>query len=271
VDQFKPAHLGGIKGQSGACGLLDILLHQLYSNDTLSARLAREIRGIGSRDRRRTFSRVRFRADNDFAIWNAYSNRFWPAKYLYAKDGTLESTHLGEGAYEETEALIRKLLGIEVDAVSSAIKDSVPVAAVRSPETYLGYSRGQRFSSREDPVKDAPAEYSMPAGGLETNRWAFEGSWNIGSESSAGQPGSSLSFSFEAARVYLVINPLPGSVPEAFVTVDGVPVDGGDVRKGILTLDSDRLYTLYDKKKPGKGVIKIRLDGQAEVYALTFG
>ena len=48
--------------------------------------------------------------DNDFGTWRAYSNRFWPAKYLVDQHGIVRYTHFGEGAYSETEEQIRRLL-----------------------------------------------------------------------------------------------------------------------------------------------------------------
>ncbi|SVD97854.1 uncharacterized protein METZ01_LOCUS450708, partial [marine metagenome] len=54
--------------------------------------------------------------DNDFETWDNYSNRFWPAKYLIDKDGLVQYTHFGEGAYDETEKQIRDLL---IDAGAS--------------------------------------------------------------------------------------------------------------------------------------------------------
>ena len=48
--------------------------------------------------------------DNDFTTWNRYSNRYWPMEYLIDKDGVIRYTHIGEGAYAETEDIIRELL-----------------------------------------------------------------------------------------------------------------------------------------------------------------
>jgi thiol-disulfide isomerase/thioredoxin len=48
--------------------------------------------------------------DNDGATWNAYENMYWPALYLIDKRGHIRYVHIGEGAYEETEANIRALL-----------------------------------------------------------------------------------------------------------------------------------------------------------------
>ena len=48
--------------------------------------------------------------DNDFVIWKRFGNRYWPALVVVDKKGIVRYTHIGEGDYEETEALIRKLL-----------------------------------------------------------------------------------------------------------------------------------------------------------------
>ena len=48
--------------------------------------------------------------DNDYAIWRAYSNRYWPAKYLVDAQGRIRYVHFGEGAYRETESMIQRLL-----------------------------------------------------------------------------------------------------------------------------------------------------------------
>ncbi len=48
--------------------------------------------------------------DNDFSTWRSYKNRYWPALYLVDKRGTIRYWHIGEGAYEETEEAIIKLL-----------------------------------------------------------------------------------------------------------------------------------------------------------------
>ncbi len=48
--------------------------------------------------------------DNDFRIWNAYRNVYWPTLYLIDKKGLIRYTHIGEGAYEETERMIKQLV-----------------------------------------------------------------------------------------------------------------------------------------------------------------
>ena len=48
--------------------------------------------------------------DNDFRIWKAYKNAYWPTLYLIDKKGAIRYSHIGEGAYDATERMIRQLL-----------------------------------------------------------------------------------------------------------------------------------------------------------------
>ena len=47
---------------------------------------------------------------NEFMIWKRFGNQYWPTRIVVDRKGVVRATHIGEGAYEETEALIRKLL-----------------------------------------------------------------------------------------------------------------------------------------------------------------
>ena len=78
--------------------------------------------------------------DNDFKTWRAYSNRYWPAKYLIDQYGTIRYRHFGEGKYIETEEWIRDLLeetgadlsGVQVSADDGPARD--PRASASDPE-----------------------------------------------------------------------------------------------------------------------------------------
>ena len=48
--------------------------------------------------------------DNDLVIWNRYAIRAWPTRVLIDRQGVVRFRHIGEGAYDETETLIRQLL-----------------------------------------------------------------------------------------------------------------------------------------------------------------
>src|SRR3954453_2191400 len=104
-------------------------------------------------------------ADNDYAIWGAFNNNYWPALYFVDAEGIIRDHHYGEGRYEQSERVIQRLLGVERELVSV---EGVGVEAeadwdhLRTPESYLGYERGGRSASPE---------------GLRLNQWALAGEW----------------------------------------------------------------------------------------------
>ncbi len=63
---------------------------------------------------RNRITRLRIRypvvMDNDFKIWRAYNNIYWPTMYLLDKAGRIRYKHIGEGNYDATEQTIRTLL-----------------------------------------------------------------------------------------------------------------------------------------------------------------
>ena len=92
-------------------------------------------------------------ADNDYAIWTAFGNHYWPALYFVDTDGLIRDHHFGEGRYEESERVIQQLLGVERELVpveGTGIEAEADWAQLRTPETYLGYGRSERFASPGD-------------------------------------------------------------------------------------------------------------------------
>ena len=68
--------------------------------------------------------------DNNYWTWNAFTNRYWPAKYLIDKDGYIRYSHFGEGRYDETEQAIRLLLEEADQAVADISDDENPIRLV---------------------------------------------------------------------------------------------------------------------------------------------
>jgi hypothetical protein len=120
--------------------------------------------------------------DNDYAIWTAFDNHFWPALYFIDADGIIRDSHFGEGRYEESERVIQELLGVEREPVSV---EGVGVEAkadwdhLRSPETYLGFMRSKHFASANDQSLTNPAPTSLLDTSASTD-WALAGEWTIG-------------------------------------------------------------------------------------------
>ena len=126
--------------------------------------------------------------DNDYAVWQAFDNHYWPALYFVDAEGRIRHHHFGEGEYEESEMVLQMLLreaGADVEQGLVRIEpDGVEAAAdwasLGSPETYVGYGRAVGFASPGGVVPDERHVYSAPAR-LRRNQWALSGDWRIGS------------------------------------------------------------------------------------------
>ena len=181
--------------------------------------------------------------DNDYAIWRSLNNHYWPALYLLDGDGRLRYEHFGEGAYTETEEAIRELLGAEGERVrveASGVEAAADWDSLRSPETYLGYGRGERRA------RDGAEELSL-------NEWALSGAWTDQEEAAEleSAPGS-IAYAFQARDLNLVLTPAGPDVPFT-VLLDGQPP--GDAHgldtdaQGVGTVSERRLYQLV--RQPG--------------------
>ena len=151
--------------------------------------------------------------DNDFAIWRAFENHYWPAVYLLDRDGRVQFHHFGEEAYEETERAIQRLLGVDGETVSvdaGGVAEAADWGALRSPETYVGYARGERRTDER-------------ADGLALNEWALTGDWSVGEEAAVLEAAAgSIAYRFQARDLNLVLTPPASGAPVRFaVRLDG--------------------------------------------------
>jgi thiol-disulfide isomerase/thioredoxin len=204
--------------------------------------------------------------DNDYAIWRAFDNHYWPALYFVDRDGVIRDHHFGEGRYEESERVIQRLLGIERDLVAVeglGVEAEADWDNLRSPETYLGYARGDRKTSPDR---------------LELNEWGLVGEWTVGAENVfLDQPGGGIAYRFRARDAHLVLShetddPIPFRVlldGDAPGRSHGVDVD----ENGNGLLGDGRLYQLvrqHDSVRERTLEISF-LDRGAEAYVFTFG
>ena len=198
--------------------------------------------------------------DNDFNIWRAYNNRYWPAKYLIDKQGRVRYTHFGEGQYAETEKNIQLLLG-ETDTPMVDLQEYQ--SASRTPETYLGYGRLSGYASLEDLRPDQTTAYTAPDS-LQLNQVAFSGQWLIAEEHAEPEPGARLSLRFDAKQVNLVMDTAAAS-GRVRVFLDGREIS-------IVSVDSARLYNLVELATPGDHTLTLEfLDSGLQLFAFTFG
>lgn len=215
--------------------------------------------------------------DNNYATWQAYSNRYWPAKYFIDKDGRIRHSHFGEGDYDESEKVIQELLKeTGVTLTESEVANPTYQVQTRTPELYLGYARISALASPEDIISDTKQTFSRPEK-LPTNSFYYQGDWLLTEERAIAKNQAVLGLNFEAKEVFLVMRPTkPGLKSQVKVYLDDQPVDlasaGDDVKNGIVTVDSDRLYRLVRLNSPGKHLLRLEfLDGNLELYAFTFG
>jgi hypothetical protein len=224
--------------------------------------------------------------DNDFAVWRAFDNRYWPALYFADAHGRIRHHHFGEGEYEASEMVLQTLLreaGADIDPGLVRIEpDGVEAAAdwasLGSPESYVGFERAVSFASPGGAVPDGRHVYSAPAD-LWRNQWALSGDWRIGPVPALlNEPGGSISCQFHARDLHLVMGPPVGRPPVRFqVRVDGETpgrAHGIDVDpSGNGTTDYQRMYQLIRQSQPiGDRLFEIEfLDAGVEAFAFTFG
>jgi thiol-disulfide isomerase/thioredoxin len=218
--------------------------------------------------------------DNDYGIWNAFDNHYWPALYFVDREGGIRDQHFGEGRYDESERVIQELLGVErgpVPVEGLGVEAEADWGNLRTPETYLGFGRGERFSSPDGATPNDARAYQLTEG-LRSNHWALAGEWTIGRENVVlEEAGGSIAFRFEARDAHLVLAPGAREPIPFRVLLDGEPPGashGVDVdENGSGTLDYGRMFQLV---RTGGSVRERTLEitflqPGAEGYSFTFG
>jgi cytochrome c biogenesis protein CcdA/thiol-disulfide isomerase/thioredoxin len=224
--------------------------------------------------------------DNDWKLWRALKNNYWPAHYFADAEGRIRYYHHGEGDYDRSERVIRQLLSEAghppsarmAGGKASGAAEMAASGKVRSPETYVGYARADRFASPGGQARDTAKDYAIPNAPA-LNDWGLGGRWTIGPQSATSlQPGARIAFRFHARDLHLVLGPAAGGKPVRFkVTVDGRAPGrdvGGDIRpdgSGVVT--GERLYQLVrqDGEVRDRTFEIIFLDPGVRAFAFTFG
>ena len=225
--------------------------------------------------------------DNDYTIWRAFRNQYWPALYFIDARGRVRQHHFGEGEYEQSDKVIQRLLEEAGAAGSNAGVVSVDAAGVeapadwadlRSPENYVGYERTENFASPGGVERDRRRLYAAPAR-LALNQWALAGEWTMGRQASVlSSPNGRIVYRFHARDLHLVMGPSHRESPVRFrVAIDGRPpgpahgIDVDDDGNG--TGVEQRLYQLIRQSRP---IVDRRfeiefVDAGVETFAFTFG
>jgi thiol-disulfide isomerase/thioredoxin len=219
--------------------------------------------------------------DNEYEIWSAFDNHYWPALYFVDVDGIIRDHHFGEGRYEQSERVIQRLLGVERDLLSVeglGVEAEADWDHRRTPETYLGFGRGsEHFASPDGAAFAERRAYELPER-LRLNHWALAGEWTIGQEKVVlDQAGGSIAYRFHARDAHLVLAPgarepipfrllLDGQAPGRSHGVD-VAEDGNRL------LQDGRLYQLVrEHDAVRERTLELTFGApDVEAYAFTFG
>jgi thiol-disulfide isomerase/thioredoxin len=225
--------------------------------------------------------------DNDYAIWSAFDNHYWPALYFVDAEGQIRHHRFGEGDDEQSEMVVQRLLtdagaeGIDHDLVSvdaRGVEAAADWDSLWSPENHLGYARSESFASPDGAVLDSPHVYVASAR-LRLNHWALAGNWTVKRGATVlNQAGGQIVYRFHARDLHLVMAPPARGTPVRFrVRIDGQPPGtghGADVDdQGNGTVTEPRLHQLV--RQPGSVTERTFevtfLDSSVQAYAFTFG
>ncbi len=225
--------------------------------------------------------------DNDYAVWQAFDNHYWPALYFVDAQGRIRHHHFGEGEYEQSEMVLQMLLreagaDIEQGLVARRTRRCRGGGRLGQPgitgELPRVRARRRLRLARSTWCPTCGTTYSAPAA-LRRNHWALSGDWRIGAVPALlNEPSGSISYQFHARDLHLVMGPSTAGRPVRFtVRLDGEPpglAHGDDIdERGDGAADYQRIYQLIRQPEP----INDRrfdiefLDAGVEAFVFTFG
>jgi hypothetical protein len=225
--------------------------------------------------------------DNDYAIWRAFNNQYWPALYFIDDRGRVRDHQFGEGEYDRSKQIIERLLGaarlsfahdIDARVEATALEAPADWNNLKSPENYLGYERTQNFAASPGTERDRPRAYTAPAR-LALNQWALGGEWRLEKTAAIlATAGGRIVYRFHARDLHLVMGPpRPGSSVRFRTTIDGLrpgPSHGADTDvDGNGVVAEQRLYQLIRQSGPitdRRFEIEFFEPG-VEAFSFTFG
>jgi thiol-disulfide isomerase/thioredoxin len=225
--------------------------------------------------------------DNNYSVWRAFDNHYWPALYFADARGRLRHHYFGEGGYGQSEMVIQQLLaeagsdGAGQDLVSvdaRGVEAPADWDDLRSPENYTGYERTENFASPGGTVPGEAHIYAVPAE-LRLNQWGLSGDWTMEEQASTlNKAGGQIACRFRARDLNLVMGRggSPAAAPFRVLldgqppgTAHGIDVDG----EGNGTVTEPRLYQLIRQPGPVTDrTFEITFPGPgAQAFSFTFG
>ena len=197
--------------------------------------------------------------DNDYSIWTAYGNEYWPAEYLINQKGEIVEEHFGEGNYDVTENNIRQLLGM--NAININVNQD-NLNQIGSPEMYFGTARLTNLTTGQQPSL-TPKNYTSVTN-LDLNNFSLGGNWqfsvpNIQLLGNSGQ----INLKFHSGKLYMVASSQKPATLN--ITVDGI-------KQPDVTVQTSKLYTLFDSQNYSDHIVEININQPGfEAFTFTFG
>jgi len=205
--------------------------------------------------------------DDDHVIWDRFHNQYWPAHYVYDRNGHEADTHIGEGGYDETESLVRRLLGVPKTSPKAAVAtdaggpDGPPYI---TEETYNGAERGHAGFVSPEPLVPGDHTFTAPAK-LDSGDHALEGAWHVAGEYvEARAVGAALDLRYVAGQVNLVLGTADGQPADVDVQIDGKPVR-------TISVTAPDLYELYRAPIAPHTLRLVARRPGVRAFAFTFG
>jgi cytochrome c biogenesis protein CcdA/thiol-disulfide isomerase/thioredoxin len=217
--------------------------------------------------------------DNRYGTWNAYHNQYWPAEYFIDAQGKVRHVKFGEGDYEQDEAAIRQLLfeagahRLPPPVTPGAI---VPSKGLATPETYIDPARAVAYQEKWSQTLHTGTHTYQGTSHPTINEFSLDGIWSLNSESAtAVSLGASITGTFQAQHVYLVMTSAANIPRTVQVLLDGKPIAGdqagSDVHDGRVTVRGQRLYSLVSAPDDETGTLTVKLPPGVSAYDFTFG
>ena len=222
--------------------------------------------------------------DNEMETWKAFENRYWPRKYIADHEGYIRYDHIGEGAYEETEKIIQRLLkeravslGIQL-AYAEVLVDikEFEHSSFRTPELYFGYKFAQgrnQLGSNEGFNQEKIIDYLEPKK-IDLHKFYMVGKWknNQGNMELISEEGKII-LQYNAKEVNIV----SANNAELDIFLDDKPLPknykGKDVQnQNKLTVIEPGLYNIIASQDSAIHTLEIKINNPGfQIFTFTFG
>ncbi len=198
--------------------------------------------------------------DNRYATWDDFGNNSWPAEYLIDANGVVRSVAIGEGDYDGTESLIRRLLTAADPKATlppaTHVADRTPSSAL-TPEMYLGSQRADYYAGHA-PLGSGTRTFA-DLSSVPDDAFTLGGTWSVGEESLTAKSNASIALNYDAHDVYLDVG-----------GTGTLTVNAGGKTTTYKVSGAPNIYTLVHGPQR-RATIHVTLSPGLEAYSFTYG